>query len=226
MKVLINNSFTKTVNNKIVEDLYLESLNSNISNVAGVRGEVLKKNINGTDLVVRRYRRGGLVRYFLKDTFIKPLSNSYRPIQEFEILNSIKKLNVPKVIAVAVKESSLTYSGIIITENIKDSFNFLNQKPSSNEEIKEIAYKAGLLARKIINEKVFHPDLHLGNVLYDKNGEVYIIDFDKASVINKDEIENSINKIVSRWNRSVNKFLSSSTNKDIYIDSFSQGIKN
>ena len=238
MKVLINEDFSKKIDHKIVTDLYYESLNTNskidtraLSEVTlGVRGAVLKKNINELDLVIRLYRRGGLMKFFTKNTFIKPFfTSSYRPIEEFKVLNSLKDLKVPKVIAVAVKENNFTYSGIIVTEKIKNSFNFLNEKPSSKELIEKIAFKAGNLAKKITSKGVFHPDLHIGNVLYDNNQEVYIIDFDKASIISKghSSVKNSIDKIISRWDRSVNKFYNedSNENRKLYIDSFLKGIK-
>ncbi len=228
MKILIDNNYTDRIDQKLVEDLYYESLNTEstsvkgVSSVKGVRGAVLKRKINDVDVVVRLYRRGGLMKYFLKNTFFKSSSiDKSRPIREFYILNSLKDLDVPRVVAVAVKEHRFTYSGIIITEYIKDSFNLLNEAPKNKGLIKELSFKAGILANKIITKGVFHPDLHVGNVLYRTNGEVFIIDFDKASVISKKE--KGVTKLIERWSRSVNKFLS--VNKDLYIDPFTKAIR-
>lgn len=219
MKIYINEQFSEFLNHSIVRDLYNEVMFANppesSSKYRGVRGAVIRKNIAGLSLVLRLYRRGGLARHFLSKSFIRnPFlgSSQYRPLKEFFILKRLSppsaSFPVPTPVAVAVKVNKFTYSGMLITLEIPQAKTLLEQTPKKKELVKNCVTRAGELTREIIENGVYHTDLHLGNVMYQEDGSVYLIDFDGAKIISTDAQKRSARKkIASRWCRSIRKWL-------------------
>lgn len=55
-----------------------------------------------------------------------------------------------------------------------------------------------------MDNRIYHKDLHPGNVLVDENNDIYIIDFDKAGVFRGDK-RVLLKKYMERWGRAVTK---------------------
>ncbi len=169
------------------------------------RGKIKKLRFNNLSLIVRKYYRGGVVQKLTRDFYFRlPLfSNNYRPTREFEILNKLHSANlpVPNPIAYIIQHcSSFRYQGFIVTEEILPSKNMLDSVDSESiENLKIFSKAAGEVAHMILNHNVFHPDLHLGNVLIQNDSKVYIIDFDKAKIFPHRKRKFYALKIIKRW---------------------------
>jgi 3-deoxy-D-manno-octulosonic acid kinase len=56
----------------------------------------------------------------------------------------------------------------------------------------------------LLDNRIYHKDLHPGNVLIDKNNRIFIIDFDKAGLFRGDR-QALLNIYLERWKRAVIK---------------------
>ena len=173
-------------------------------------------------IVLRQYLRGGWLRKFVTETFFN--SNSYpRPVAELHALQYLheKGVNVPCPMGVLLRRKffGLFYKGFIATRLIEGTENLLNLLKSDelNEREKQyLALLAGQEAGKMLKLRVFHPDLHIGNVLVQigersegentvVNAKAWLIDFDKAIVFARDKIKEYQKKTIARWTRSAEK---------------------
>ena len=236
LEIVIEDRFKGKISNGLIKDLYDEIFYANpVLRVGvqgkGVRGAVVRKTILGLNIVIRMYRRGGLVKYLFDNKFIKSpflkLKNT-RPVREYWTLKLLNGLPVPMPVAVALNVGRFTYGGIIITKEIPLSQSLLESPPSDLKFAKIIAEKAGQITRQIIEKGVFHHDLHVGNVLYQTDGNVYVIDFDGARIIKTEKQKKfAILKTSKRWSRSVNKWFSDSPRLIEAIDKpFVDSLKN
>lgn len=172
--------------------------------------------VQGRPLVLRRYCRGGLVRHFMRDSFFRlPLGMSYRPFDELAILERLTEhgVAVPKPVVGAVRHClcGWAYRAILVTEELPEVRNLLflalTAKLQSEEQtaVAELCKKAGAEAAKMVALQVAHPDLHLGNVLVQREDRVVLIDFDRAVIAPEMTKERLQQSLITRWNRSLVK---------------------
>ena len=202
------------------------------------RGEIgIVALVDGQRAIVRKFFRGGALSWILKDQFFKPTIGpypvlptgakltGYRPFDELKVLDflSSEQISVPVPIAALIFERALgfTYKGVIALREICGARNLLSVVSAGSEEkLGEVAFAVGLQARKILNLGIRHADLHLGNVLVNESEDVYLIDFDKASVFDPAvELERSRLYLVQRWSRSCRKHA-----RDDLIQPFREGL--
>lgn len=133
--------------------------------------------------VLRHYWRGGLVGKVLSDQYLYPGLENTRVYKEFNLMVKLIELglNVPKPIAAKISTSGLIYRGDIITQAVsgaKSVLDILIERPLSNSELESIASNIALFHIK----GVYHADLNINNILFDEDGDVYIIDFDRGEL--------------------------------------------
>lgn len=173
---------------------------------------------SGEQIVVRQFMRGGWVKAFSTATYLRnPFSRigTERPFVELAILRALfkKGISVPEPVAAGVAASAtrVCYQGFIATVFIPESSNLLtlvnNQKAntSAKDDIRRLCFLAGQEASKMISAGVYHPDLHLGNVLCKNGNGAVLIDFDRAMLlpgVNRQELQT---RILGRWIRSSKK---------------------
>ena len=133
--------------------------------------------------VLRHYWRGGLVGKVLSDQYLYLGLKNTRVCKEFSLMIKLIELglNVPKPIAARVSTSGLIYRGDIITDAIKGAKSLLDiliERPLTEGELKRIANTIALFH----NKGVYHADLNINNILFNEEGDVYIIDFDRGEL--------------------------------------------
>jgi len=137
-------------------------------------------NIKG---VLRHYWRGGLIGKLLQDQYFYLGLKKTRIFQEFELLTQLKQkgLNVPEPIAAHITKVGLIYRGDIITSAINGAqsvLDILKQREFTELETIQVAqciatfHQAG----------VYHADLNINNILFDDQGKVFFIDFDRGEL--------------------------------------------
>lgn len=219
---LVNETHEHLIKDFSPEEFTLRSFVQNheqLSSPIG-RGKIaLLKSSTGERFVLRQYLRGGFVRRFLTDQFLRrPFSTieNSRPFRELEILGHLLDSGVSVPVPVlgisSISLTGLSYRAAIMTEYLPDTKNLLvvgrellktNQRA---EDFKVACFKAGVQALKMLKNGVFHPDLHLGNVLVDAEDRVYLIDFDQAERIAGDCSSVAYReRVIDRWGKSANK---------------------
>lgn len=126
--------------------------------------------------VLRRYRRGGLVARVSSDRYFWSGIQHVRSLNEFDVLHSLYEagLPVPRPYAAAYWRGGLTYRAAIIVERIPDVRPLASALDVAESE---------QVARSIFamhEQGIWHADLNAYNILLDKEGRAWLIDFDKA----------------------------------------------
>jgi 3-deoxy-D-manno-octulosonic acid kinase len=153
-----------------------------IKGTASGRGTVWFLNSPKGAFVLRRYRRGGLIAKLTQFNFLFLGFKKSRPFQELSLLEYMLSsgLPVPEPIAGHCQRRGIQYQAEIITRLIPDAdelFTCLLSKEESNAlDWQEI----GKTIKRFHKAGVDHTDLNCHNIMIDKTGKVWLIDFDKC----------------------------------------------
>ena len=134
-------------------------------------------------LVLRHYRRGGLVALLSRDRYIWRGEEQTRPFTEWSILYRLHRagLPVPAPIAARYVRHGSTYRGDIITERLTTVGSLaecLNMGALSIVTWISI----GRSIRRFHDFGVCHADLNAHNVLLSEEESVYLVDFDRCQL--------------------------------------------
>ncbi len=131
--------------------------------------------------VLRHYYRGGLIQKIRKDKYLFFGIKKTRVYQEFELLELMRNegLAVPNAIAARIIKSGLSYTADLIMELISDAedvFHLLGKKSLKGSDWQNI----GTTLASFHNKGFYHADLNIHNIMLDKSGKVWLIDFDRG----------------------------------------------
>ena len=175
-----------------------------INSALGGRTSITVVRLEGIgSVVIKYYRRGGAIRYLIKQRYIK--CGKTRCQIEYELLQKVRSfgINAPEPIAFAYR-GRLLYQCWLVTREIKDH-QTLAQLSCLNEERTRIVMKEVIKqVSTLIKNKILHADLHPGNVIVDNQNQVYLLDFDKGSIFppGKNALRS---QYLRRWNRAIQK---------------------
>lgn len=172
--------------------------------VLGGRTSVTPLQLDGIgSVVIKHYRRGGLMRYFIKRRYLR--FGKTRAQREFELLDIVGTLglNVPQPIAYAHR-GRLFYRAWLVTRQIHQPLSLA--RLSLQDEKKTGIAMESVMAQisMLIRNDILHVDLHPGNVVVDAAGKVYLLDFDKGHLFhgNRPKLKS---RYLARWQRAVVK---------------------
>ena len=157
------------------------------------RGGIKVLEAGGLSLACRKYTHGGLFRALTGDTFF----SGGRALKELEVTSYLREKGFPVVepFAVIVEDHSIRKGLYFITRFEEGSVDLLQFLETSSRwtryrMIKRLARNIHLL----VTLGIYHPDLHLNNVLITKAKEMKFLDFDKSrkGVVSKREVTNMI----------------------------------
>ncbi|MCP4644327.1 MAG: 3-deoxy-D-manno-octulosonic acid kinase [bacterium] len=147
----------------------------------GGRGTVDQFEFEGGMGVLRTYRRGGLVRHFLKDSYF--LSN--RPLKELRVLQALHDggLAVPEPLGAAWRTRGGWYRGLLATRRIAGE-NLIDALTGRKDDAERDLSEVGQLICRMHDLGAFHADLNARNIMTGPEG-VYLLDFDNARLETK-----------------------------------------
>jgi 3-deoxy-D-manno-octulosonic acid kinase len=188
---------------------YLQQQNL-ITGTAEGRGTVYFFKLNGTELVLRHYKRGGLVAKLNDDSFFYTGIDKSRCHKELSVLAVLREanINVPEPIAGRIVKKGLIYTADIITKVIPKAtelHEILQEKSVHVKTWRDI----GREIRKMHDAQICHLDINVKNILLvNNNGSctVHLLDFDKCEARkgnhwkapNVERLKRSLNKQVGR----------------------------
>ncbi len=146
---------------------------------SGGRGGAWFLQAGEDKLVLREYRRGGLVAKFARYAYAFTREADVRSFAEFRLLNAMlsKGLPVPRPVAAWYRKlSPIQYRAAIIIERLE------NTSPLADliAELDGDAWESiGETIRRFHDAGVMHADLNCFNVLV-RGDEYFLIDFDKS----------------------------------------------
>ena len=153
-----------------------------VKGTASGRGTVWFLNTAKGNFVLRRYRRGGLIAKLTQFKFFFSGFKKTRPYQELALLEFMLESNlpVPEPVAGRCQRSGLHYQAEIITKLIPDAdelFSCLMDK----EQTAALDWPLiGKTIKRFHEKGIDHTDLNCHNIMLDKSGKVWLIDFDKC----------------------------------------------
>lgn len=172
---------------------------------AGGRGSAWFIRSASGPLVLRHYRRGGLVAHLSQRSYIFTGFDRTRSFAEFRLLQKLydRGLPVPKpVAAIACRKGVLAYEAAILIERIERAKPMPEHCGLSTAALwRDIGQTLGLFHR----EGLEHVDLNCDNILVAKDS-IYLIDFDRCTLhVNADDHAGWKKDNLSRLRRSVEK---------------------
>ncbi len=204
-----------------------------LDETAAGRGGLFRLSVPNSDAAVllRENRRGGVIRFLnekryclgLAAAFRKLFSPSrftpaveYRPFCEVSILGQLYRRGLPvpapAFALLRPRLGGVLYSGAVATWEIPHVRNLLkivqrNELPEViGQDDRELFFEIGSLARRVLEEGVYHSDFHLGNILLDGDERLVLIDFDKAEYIEPGNgLRHFGGLILQRWERSLDR---------------------
>ena len=201
------------------EDLFLPKSSAQTDGVAKTakgRGEAVFFERDGIDLVLKHYHRGGMAEKWLGDRYLGFNPEKTRSFREWRLLKHLRaeELPAPVPVAACIIKNGLFYRADLITREIKHA-STLADLLLQGELDQKTWLAVGHCIRQFHDRDVYHDDLNARNILIDKTGIVYLIDFDKGYVRYMSSAWKAAN--LARLNRSLLKF--KSKNRDFYFNS-------
>ncbi len=146
------------------------------------RGHVRVFEHNAKSMVLRRYRRGGLISRWLKSHYLWTGLRNSRPFRELSLLNYLQSQAVPacKPFAAMVQRRFAVYSASLITFEVAESETLGNLLREGRVEDRHWQ-PVGEAIRKMHDLGVWHADLNAHNILLSGDRAV-LIDFDRGQL--------------------------------------------
>jgi 3-deoxy-D-manno-octulosonic acid kinase len=171
-----------TLSMDVFQPAYWQQRNA-VTGTATGRGTTWFVRDGERDLVLRHYRRGGLLGKLIKDTYLGWRAEQSRAMQEFALLHRMHRDSLPVPVPVAAHRvrRGAGYGADILIERIpgaRSLMDLLLQSP-----LAETGWHAiGATIRRFHDAGIDHTDLNIHNILLDDSGKVWVIDFDKCAV--------------------------------------------
>lgn len=130
---------------------------------------------------LRHYRRGGLVGKLVRDLYLWLGERRTRPFHEWLLTLHLHRhgLPVPAPVAARYRRRGAVYSGDLITELIDGARTVAQRLGETGLPLADwIAL--GRCIRRFHDFGLCHADLNAHNLLFDANGQVFVIDFDRS----------------------------------------------
>ncbi|MGD0233079.1 MAG: lipopolysaccharide kinase InaA family protein [Syntrophorhabdales bacterium] len=137
-------------------------------------------DVGGKKLACRKYSHGGLFRAFTRDVFF----SARRSAQEAEVMLFLKRSGFPVVtpFATITELGTLRKRLYLCTLLEEGALNLLEYLKRSGKRARlRAAKRFGELLWELEKAGIYHPDLHLKNVVLTLEGHMLFLDFDKAS---------------------------------------------
>ncbi|GGY79000.1 3-deoxy-D-manno-octulosonic acid kinase [Marinobacter zhanjiangensis] len=145
---------------------------------AGGRGSAWFVGTDQGDMVLRHYRRGGLVARVSERNYVYTGWRNTRSYREFQLLRELhdQGLPVPEPVAACANRRWMWYHAAILIRRIPGAVPF---PEVGNLHDEALWAKVGKTIRRFHNAGLDHVDLNCDNILL-KGGDVYLIDLDRC----------------------------------------------
>ena len=131
--------------------------------------------------VLRHYRRGGLVRRLIADSYLWRGEQASRPFREWSLTYYLHRAGLPVAtpIAARARRRGLLYSGDLITELLPETQSLAQAMAAG--PLSALQWESiGRCLRRFHDGGVDHADLNAHNILLGAGNAVYLIDFDRC----------------------------------------------
>jgi 3-deoxy-D-manno-octulosonic acid kinase len=185
----------------------------------GGRGSAWFISLENLDVVLRHYRRGGIVAKLSTNRYLYTGEQRVRSFSEFRLLNELYRggLPVPRPVAAWYQRSGMVYEAAIIIERIVGSQTFGEIWRDCTSETWALI---GETVRQFHEAGVYHADLNCFNILI-CNDKIYLIDFDKSRVRGGPKGASWMQSNLERLQRSLQREVASDADNEILLERWS-----
>ena len=150
---------------------------------SGGRGNTMFVGNIPRQFVLRHYMRGGLLGKIVRDTYIFSGQDLTRSFLEWRLLDKLaaNNLNVPRPAAARYRRRGTFYTADIITVRIPDVVS-LAEYIGEQDRDASFWQSLGQAIWKFHEAGVYHADMNAYNVQVDKDGDIWMLDFDKSAL--------------------------------------------
>jgi len=172
---------------------------------SGGRGNTMFVGNVPRQFVLRHYRRGGLLGKLVRDTYLFSGEDLTRPFMEWRLLDKLaaNNMNVPRPAAARFRRRGTFYTADLITVRIPDVVS-LSQYIAAQDRDEAFWQSVGAAIWKFHEAGVYHADMNAYNVQVDKDGDIWMLDFDKGALKSPGPWQQ---ETLSRLHRSLKKVL-------------------
>ncbi len=172
---------------------------------SGGRGNTMFVGNVPRQFVLRHYQRGGLLGKLVHDTYVFSGEDLTRPFMEWRLLDKLaaNNMNVPRPAAARFCRRGTFYTADIITVRIPDVMS-LAQYISAEDRDEAFWQSVGAEIWKFHEAGVYHADMNAYNIQVDKDGDIWMLDFDKGALRSPGSWQQAT---LSRLHRSLQKIL-------------------
>ena len=180
--ILYDEDACSDITEKMFNPVLLASENKIIEELRG-RGIAWVILFEGTQYVLRHYRRGGLIEKLLRDKYIWSGLESTRPWREWRLLRKMVDMNlpVPQPVAARVIRHGLFYRADLITKRLLNTQS-LAERLIEDSLDDDLWLSIGQTIQRFHQAGVNHSDMNAHNILLDDDSQVYLIDFDRCGI--------------------------------------------
>ena len=211
--------YDNTIIKNITENLFLPHSWPDvklISNDIGGRGEIYFLGDGKHTFVLRHYNRGGMIRRFMKDSYVWKDEERTRSFSEWYLLKKLYAMNLPVPMPVAANyiKSGFFYKANILTMEIPE-VKSLARYMIESEYFENFWPKIGAHIQSFHRVGLCHADLNAHNIQIDKDRKMWLLDFDKSCILKPGKWQNSN---LSRLKRSIQKIKDQNLNVSFSSD--------
>ena len=172
---------------------------------SGGRGNTMFVGNVPRQFVLRHYQRGGLLGKLVRDTYMFSGEDLTRSFMEWRLLDKLaaNNMNVPRPAAARFCRRGTFYTADLITVRIPDVVS-LSQYIAAEDRDETFWQSVGAAIWKFHEAGVYHADMNAYNVQVDKDGDIWMLDFDKGALKSPGPWQQ---QTLSRLHRSLRKVL-------------------
>ena len=172
---------------------------------SGGRGNTMFVGNVPRQFVLRHYQRGGLLGKLVRDTYMFSGGDLTRSFMEWRLLDKLaaNNMNVPRPAAARFCRRGTFYTADLITVRIPDVVS-LSQYIAAEDRDETFWQSVGAAIWKFHEAGVYHADMNAYNVQVDKDGDIWMLDFDKGALKSPGPWQQ---QTLSRLHRSLRKVL-------------------
>ena len=167
----------------------------------GGRGKALAIETPAGPAVLRRYLRGGMMRHVNRDRYWFAGADTTRPFAEWRVTRKLHRagLPVPEPLAAAFERYGPFYRAALLTHRISDA----RPLPELATRLQPDGWsRIGAMLRRFAEAGLRHPDINATNILVDDAGSPWLLDFDRARIV---EGSFNVGPMLGRLQRSLAK---------------------
>ncbi len=172
---------------------------------AAGRGKTMYVGNVPRQFVLRHYMRGGLISKINRDSYIWTSEERTRPFAEWRMLAKMADsgLRVPRPAAARYRRRGLFYTADIITVRIPDVVS-LSEHIAVEPAAADFWESLGAAVQAFHKLGVYHADMNAYNLQIDKDGDLWMLDFDRGQLLPPGPWQQ---KTLSRLHRSLQKIV-------------------